>query len=574
MSDPAAFEFGPFRLDVGKSVLWRGDGLVPLTPKALALLQALLEGGGDVLSKTELMARVWPDTAVAEANLSVTVAALRKALDPRADGRSYIQTVPRRGYRFDGSLRALGASPRLAIAVLPFSCLGPGIEPHVGFGLADALIGRLTEVEGLLVRPTAAVAHYAKAAKAPREAAAELGVDAVVTGALQRDAARVRISIQVVMRPEALSPWADSFEADWTDLFAVQDALAERVARALSLRFTPGSPHRARHSPGSEAFDAYLRGRFFWARFSPQSLGQAFACFGEAAAADPRRAAPLSGLADCHMLLGLMGLTPPPSACAIARDCAERALALDPDHAEAHVSRALAGLFADWDWDGAGRRLARAVSVGPRSAAVHLWQGFFLAVCGEPAAALRAIARGRELDPLSNLGAGLRCLVHEHVGEHELARALARRAIELRPDHFLGYRCLGLASVRLGKAREGVKALRRAVELTEGGPGIRSLLAWSLVEAGDADEARRELADLDAAGATTFVSPSQRAAVLLALGDREGGLSRLEEGASVRDPALMVVATDPLYASLRGEARFEGLLRRIGFPGRRAAGEH
>jgi len=569
MADSDGFEFGPFRLDARKSVLWRAGDLAPLTPKALALLQVLLEGGGDVVSKAELLARVWPDAAVEEANLSVTVAALRKVLGPKPDGRSYIQTVPRRGYRFDGPLRASGSRARLTIAVLPFACLGPGTEAHLAFGLADALIGRLTGVEGLRVRPTVAVAHYATAPRPPREAAVELGVDAVVTGTLQRDSGRVRISVQLVPRPEALAPWADSFEADWTDLFTVQDELAERVARALSLRLTPGSPARPRHNPGPEAFEAYLRGRFFWARFDPESLGKAFACFGEAAAADPRWAAPLSGLADSHLLLGLLGLTPPPEACEVARDCAERALALDPAHAEAYVSRGLAGLFRDWDWEGARRALERATSVAPGSAAVHLWQGLFLAISGELGPALRAIARGRELDPLSNLATGLRCLVHEYSGEHESALALARRAVELRPDRFLGYRCLGLASVRLGRARAGVKALRRAVELSAGGPGMRALLAWALVQAGEVAEARRELADLDATASATFVSPAQRAAVLLALRETEAARGRLEEAAEARDPALVFVGMDPLYASLRGDDRFESLLGRIGFPGPR-----
>jgi len=567
MAESAVFEFGPFRLDVAKSVLWRAGALVPITPKGLALLRTLLEGGGDVVSKAELMARVWPDTAVEEANLGVTVAALRKAIDPGANGRSYIQTVPRRGYRFDGPLRAVGASRRLALAVMPFAIVGPGIEPHVGFGLADALIGRLADVEGLLVRPTAAIAHYAHAMPSPREAAGQLGVDAVVTGALQREGGRVRVSVQVVLRPEALSPWADSFEADWTDLFTLQDALAGRVARALERRLSPGSAARVPHTPGIEAFDAYLRGRYFWARFNPQSLGQAFAYFGEAAAADPRWAAPLSGLADCHLLLGLAGLTPPPSACAAARDCAERALALDPGHAEAYVSHGMAGLFAEWDWAGARRSLARAVDVGPQSAAAHLWQGFFLAVCGETGSALRAIARGRELDPLSNVASGLRCLVHEYTGEHEAEIALARRAVELRPDQFLGYRCLGVGSVRVGRSASGVKALRRAADLTGGGPGMRSLLAWSLAQAGKPAEARRELAALDAASGTTFVSPAQRAAVLLALGETNAALARLDEAAVERDPALVFVGVDPLYAGLRGQARFEALLRRIAFPG-------
>jgi serine/threonine-protein kinase len=304
-----------------------------------------------------------------------------------------------------------------------------------------------------------------------------------------------------------------------------------------------------------------------WARADPESLGRAFAFFGEAAAADPRWAAPVSGLADGHLLLGLAGLAPPPAACARARECAEQALALDPDYADALVSHALAGLFRDWDWAGARATLERAVSLAPRSAGVHLWQAFFLATSGATGPALRAIARARELDPLSHLASALRCLVHGYAGEPESALAVARRAVELRPDHFLPHRCLGVASVRLGRARVGVKALRRAVELTLGGPGMRSLLAWGLVQAGETAEARRELADLDASTANTFVSPAQRAAVLLALGETGPALDRLEEAADGKDPAVVHVGMEPLYAGLRGQARFEALLRRIGFPG-------
>ena len=172
MPDAGSYEFGPFRMDAGKQVLWRSGQIVPLTPKSLALLHALLERNGDVVLKRELLSRVWPDAVVEEANLSVTVAALRKALGAREDGGSYIQTISRRGYRFAAPLRAGGTPPRLALAVLPFACLGPETEPDFGIGLADALIGRLTEAEELRVRPTAAVARYADSPRPPRDAAA------------------------------------------------------------------------------------------------------------------------------------------------------------------------------------------------------------------------------------------------------------------------------------------------------------------------------------------------------------------------------------------------------------------
>ena len=569
MRESGPFEFGPFRLDAEKSVLWRSSQLVAVTPKALALLQALVEHEGDVVSKQALLGRVWPDAAVEEANLSVTVAALRKALDPQPDGRSYVQTVPKRGYRFDAPLRALGSGPELGLAVLPFSCLGPETEAHLGIGLADALIGRLTDVLGVRVRPTGAVTQYLAHPKPPRDAAKELGVDAVVAGTVQRDGGRVRVSVQLVPLPAALRPWADSFDADWTDLFGVQDALAERVAQALSLRLSPHRPPAARHTPHPEAYEAYLRGRYFWARFDPMGLGKAFGYYGEAARLDPRYAPPHAGLADCHLLLGLGGLLAPRAAWNLTEECAERALALDPACADALVSRAFARLFRDWDWVGARLALEQATTLAPGLASAHLWRGLFLALASDLPGARAAIDRGREIDPLSGLASTLRCLSCEVAGDYAQELDLARRAIELRPDNFLGHWSLGLANVLLGRVRPGKKALQRAVELTEGGLVMRAQLAWALARAGETAEARQGLDALDALAASTFVSPCQRGAVLAALGDVEGGLGRLEEGAEQRDAWVVFLGAGPRFDAFRGEPRFLELLRRVGATSRR-----
>ncbi|HVQ31758.1 MAG TPA: winged helix-turn-helix domain-containing protein, partial [Vicinamibacteria bacterium] len=525
MPEPRPYEFGPFRLDTEKSVLWRADQLVPLTPKALALLQVLLEHGGDVVSKATLMARVWPDAAVEEANLSVTVAALRKALGPQPEGRPYVQTIPKRGYRFDAPLHVAGPGPELGLAVLPFVCLGPETEEHLGIGLADALIGRLTEVEGLRVRPTGAVSHYLKHPKAPREAAKELGVDAVVGGTVQRDGGRIRVSVQLVPLPAALRPWADSFDADWTDLFGVQDVMAERVAQALSLRLTSNRPAVVRHTPHPEAYEAHLRARFLFSRLDPPSLGKAFGYYGEAVRLDPRYAPPHAGLADCYLLLGLAGLLAPREAWNLTEECAERALALDPACAEALVSRAYARLFRDWDWAGARVALEQATTLAPRQASGHLWRGLFLTLTSDLAEARRAIHRGREIDPLSGLGSALRCLFYELVEDYEEEVVLSRRAIELRPDNFLGYWSLGLANALLGKVRPARKALLRALELTEQGLVMRAQMAWALARLGEAEEARQMLVALDGLAESAFVSPCQRGSVLAALGDIDGGLA-------------------------------------------------
>ena len=218
------------------------------------------------------------------------------------------------------------------------------------------------------MRPTLAVAHYAATPKPPREAAGELGVDAVRHRHRAARGRTVRVSVQLVPRPAALAPWAASFDAGWTDLFQVLDALAHSVVQAIRPRLSPGvaGSAPARHAPGPEAHEAYLRGRFFWSRFDPESLGKAFGCYGEAATLDPRYGAPLGGLADAHLLLGLAGLSPPRQAWDTVVSCADRALECDPTLADAHVSRAYALLFRDWDWQGAEQGIERAVDPGPR----------------------------------------------------------------------------------------------------------------------------------------------------------------------------------------------------------------
>src|SRR5262249_23630647 len=193
----------------------------------------------------------------------------------------------------------------------------------------------------------------------------------------------------------------------------------------------------------------YLRGRYFWARFDPEGLGRAFGYFGEAAGLDPLYAAPRGGLADAHLLLGLAGLVPPRDAWDLAAVCAEQALERDPHLAEAHVARGYGSLFRDWHWRGARDALDRAAAGRPGAASVHIWRGLFLALAGEPSESRAAIARGREIDPLSGVAAAFQCFLHEIASEHEAERDLARRALELRPDNFLGHRCLGIASLRL-----------------------------------------------------------------------------------------------------------------------------
>jgi tetratricopeptide (TPR) repeat protein len=268
-----------------------------------------------------------------------------------------------------------------------------------------------------------------------------------------------------------------------------------------------------------------------------------------------------------------MGLVPSRDAWSRAEECASAALEIDPSSADALSARAYVRLFRDWDWGAARRDLEQAAARAPGLPSVHLWQGLFLTLSGDFASARRAIDRGRDIDPLSGAAASLRCAYHELVGQYDLSLACARRLVELRPELSLGHWRLGRGCILMGRNAPGLKALRQAVALSDGGLVMRAQLAWGLAKSGAAAEARRELDALDAAASTTFVSGCQRALVPTALGDLDAAFDRIEESLEERDPWVVFMGIDPLFEPLRRDARFASLSRRVGIPVG-AAGKH
>ena len=557
------FEFGPFRLDADKHVLWRDGEVVPLTPKALALLHALVEAGGDVVPKPDLMARVWPDTAVQEANISVTVAMLRRTLGDQENGRSWIETVPRRGYRFDGPVKGPATASVVALAVLPFEVLGPGAEHHVGLGLADALISRLTGLEGLRVRPTAAVTHLSGQHVPPREAAADLGVDAVLTGTVRQEGERVRLSLQLVPRRTDLRPWARQVDTPFTDLFSVEDRLAEEVATLLHARLAPPGDASPSHVPRREAWVSYVRGRYFEAWLNVDGVSKAIGHFGEATSRDPEWAAPHAGLADAHVLLTFAGAVRPKEAWERAAECVERALERDPELAAAHAVGAWIALFRDWDWGTARSLLRRALAREPDSHVIRLLYGIFLDLAGDAAGARRELEDALEADPLSGLAAVGQAFFHDPQGSPEGWLTAARRGVELRPDRALGYWGLALADMVAGRSGPAVAALRKGVALSDDGIVMRAQLGWALARSGLADEARALLLELEGLEGTAFVSPYHLAVLRLALGERLAALDELERAAADLDPWIVFLEADTALRELHGEPRFDALVARI-----------
>jgi DNA-binding winged helix-turn-helix (wHTH) protein/tetratricopeptide (TPR) repeat protein len=558
---PSLLEFGPFRLDAQRRLVWKGDSLLEVPPKAAELLAALASEAGEVVPKEELLRLVWPDTFVEEANLSVNVSILRKALGEQPDGRAWIQTVARRGYRFLGAVRAQAATPR-SLAVLPFRSLGTDeADDALGLGMADALITRLAATGRVAVRPTGTVRRFASLDVDPVEAGRQLGVDAVVDGRLQRSGSRLRLTVQLVPTVGGAPLWADRFDEEFTHLFAVEDTVAERVAAALVAELSAEERQRLgrRQTESLEAYQAYCRGRFFWGRFSRPWVEKAMLSFGEATAHDPRYALPHAGLADAFLVAGFAGALPPREAWALAGESSRQALALDDRIPEPHVSAGFLRLLQDWDWDGAERELRRAIALALDSTAPLQWLGLVLDLRGRGDEAAQTLRRAEELDPLSLVVSALVGLHHAFAGEHEKELAQARRTLELDPHQFLGHWAVGSALQNLGRYGEGAEEHRRALDLAEGTAFMRPVLARSLALAGRVDEARALLAPEGSAEASTY----QAATVHLALGETSRALELLASAAERRDPWIVLLAVDPLMRALRGHADFEELVRRV-----------
>ncbi len=541
-------------------MIWRSGELLNVPPKAVDLLAVLVEEAGEVVPKDELLQRVWPDTFVEEANLSVNVSILRKALGEQPDGQPLIQTVARRGYRFVGRVVAAAAAAPRTLAVLPFRPLVPEqADEPLGLGLADALISRLAATGRIVVRPTAAVRRFGGAETDAIEAARQLRVDAVLDARFRRSGARLLVSAQLLPADGSTPLWAERFDQPLSDVFALEDAIAERLAASLVVELTADERRRLgrRHTGSVEAWQAYARGRFFWGRFSRSWVEKALASFEQAARLDPGYALPHAGLADVFLVAGLSGAIASSEAWARAEEAVGRARERDEQLPEVHVSSALLRLFRDWDWRMAEVHLSRALELSPLSAAPHEWHGLLLGLDGRFAEGHRALGRAAEIDPLSPAVSGLEGLLLAFEGRFEEEVVQQRRTLDLDPQHFLGHWALGAALLNVGSLGEALAALGRAVELGDRDPFLQLFHARALAVAGHARQARAGLKA--AAGRLRYL----RAAVAAALGEPEAAIAELGAACAAREAWVVAMHADPAFRALRDRVAFRELAARV-----------
>jgi DNA-binding winged helix-turn-helix (wHTH) protein/TolB-like protein/Tfp pilus assembly protein PilF len=642
------FDFGPFRVDPVERVLLRGGESVALTSKLFDILLLLVENNGRVVEKERLMSEVWPGTFVEEGNLTQNISLLRKVLSD--GGHQYIQTVPRRGYRFVGhvhevvdereliieehlrsqliveehhtdtpaihqssaaivrtpessdalrthakwkpglvTLFALAALAGIAIvtaysafsgrpkgfapvskqtgphsiAVLPFQPLNVNAgDEFLGLGMTDALISRLSNIKQANVRPTSAVQKYSGRQQEAATIGKELRVDSVLEGTIQKDGDRIRVSVQLIDVEEGKTVWAHTFDEKFTDIFAVEDAISEQIARAMTLKLTEDERTRlAKHyTADPQAHGFYLQGRFYLNKFTQDGTKLARKYFEQAIEKDPHYAQAYSGLAESYAF-GEIGL-PPAEAFPKARDAATNALDLDETLGEAHAALAQVAFLWDWDWPAAEKQFKRALELTPGDPEIHHMYAHYLSAMGRFPEALAESQLLLELDPLSP--ASRNHLGWHYLYSHDFDRAMEQYKLVLAvdPNFAEAHRQLAEAYYEKGRSGEAVAEMNIRFELIGRGEDV-PMLKKAYSEFGWKGFWEKRLQFALERSRHSYMSPSGTAYIYAELRDTPQALEWLERAYREHDPDLVYLKVDYTWDSLRSEPRFQELLKRM-----------
>src|SRR5215471_1811866 len=566
---PQIYEFDEFRLDANRRLLLREGRPLTLTPRVFDTLLYFVQHANRLILKDELMRAIWADSFVEENNLSQNVSTLRRALG----NRCYILTVPGSGYRFATDIKTIDVREKQAspapelrtIAVLPFK---PIVEQNrdeaLELGMADTLIARLSSSGKLIVRPLSSVRRYTGLEQDPQAAGRELGVDSVLDGSLQRSADRIRLTIRLIKVADGASIWVGTFDEKATDVFAVQDAISERVAVALEVPLnTEEKEHLTkRYTDSLEAYDLYLKGRYFWSKLIPPEVRRSVHFFQQATDLDPTYALAYAGIAEAYRSLPISGDVPPEDSFPLSHAAAAKALEIDEKLADVHATLSILYSWYDWDWVAAEREARRAIELNPNSSEAHRANGLLLSTLGRQEDAIAAATRARELDPLAMLTRTHESLFLYYDGRYQEAREKLVKTLEIDPNFWIALLTLAKISVREKKYDEAIDELSRARSSSGGNAQTVSWIGYASALAGDHNQANTVLDELKSLSTQRYVPPYNIALIYNGLCEEESMFVWLDRALKMRDVLLSAFVTvDPVWDRLRGAARFKEILK-------------
>ena len=457
-----------------------------------------------------------------------------------------------------------------SIAVLPFRVLSTDKgDEYLSLGLADALITSLSQTRQVIVRQTEAVAKYQNTGKDPLDAGREQGVDAVLEGQVQRIGDRVRVTARLVRTSDGASLWADHFEEQFTSIFAVEDAIAEKVARttirAMKGTGGDGSTERLtkRYTENNDAYEAYLKGRYMWNKRTVDSLQKALGYFQQAIRLDANYSLAYVGLADTYTLLSFFTLDAPNDAFPKAKAAAEKALTIDNTLAEAYTALGQVKAYYEWDWNGAEAEFQKGIALNPNYPLLHHWRSLNLIAMGRMDEARAAMQRALELDPLlliTNVNLGR---IDYYEGRYDQAIKQYQRALELDENFMRTHLRLGLAYVGQGRFQEALTEYNRAREIAGETPQIKAHIAHVMAVSGKRAEALAALAALQEQAGRQYIPPYDIALIYIGLGEKDQAFVWLEKAYNDHSTEMIYFKIEPLLAPLRSDRRYQNILHRM-----------
>ena len=600
----------------------------------MELLILLLQRRGQLVSREEIVEKLWgKDVFVEDASINAAVRKIRTALKDDSSRPRYLETVVGKGYRFVGDLEFVGSStaplestlqsippePVVArarrstsltllgftallgligvaawvtlpwrhardthpirihsIAVLPLANLsGDPSQDYFADGMTDELITELAKIDAVRVISRTSVIRYRGTLKSLSQIAKELRVDTLVEGAVVRSGDRLRITAQLIEASTDRHLWADSYERNFSDVLALQREIAGTIATKVSA--TLRSAENGRLANGTilvngSAHEAYLRGLFFWNKWTEESIRKSVGFFQQAIQADPNYALAYAGLADSYIALGDLGvgLLPPNEANAAAERAALKAISLDESLAEGHAALALSRLRAGADLSDVDREFRRATELNPNSATAHHWYSHYLLAVGRSEEAIAEGERAYDLSPVDpEMGVHMQ-FVYLFLHRYEDVLDEGRKALELDPNFAETHWMNGQAYELKHMYKEASSELRAAVDLSGRRTVVLASFGHFLAVSGDGHGARKILAELDALSRQRYVPSYDKAVIQVGLGDDEAALVDLSAAYKEGSYWMFVLQSDARFDPLRSDHRLQDILRRVPSPQRQS----
>jgi TolB-like protein len=455
-----------------------------------------------------------------------------------------------------------------SLAVLPFENLSGDVEQeYFADGMTAELITELARISSIRVISRTSIMRYKRVRKSLAEIAEDLNVDAVVEGEVLHSHNQVRVTAQLIEVATDRHIWAETYDRDLRDVVALQADVAQSIAKAIGTRVMPTellrlAPAR-RMDP--EAYEDYLKGRFFFEKRTSEGINRAVHYFQQAIRKDPGFAEAYAGLAKTYIILGTFELLPPNESFPKATEAANNALQLDEALSEAYTARALASSMYGHDWNAAEHDFQHALRLNSNDATAHHWYAEHLINIGQAERAITELERARELDPLSLPINGTPGRAYRDARRYQESFDQCRKTLDLDPDFAMGHWCLGVSNVALKHYAEAVAEMKRANALGVG-PMFAYGLGYAYAVAGNRSDARAIIEDLKRSSGKSYVPAYFIAAIYGALAERDQAFAWLRRAYDERDPQITYLLCDPFIDPLRSDPRFNAMVLKVGFP--------